>query len=174
MFANISKLTQPRDYLSVLNAAIIVDIAFQVALFVGLFQSPQLARWYELFHINAAIADILILVIGVILASIFYDYVFTEWSIWNFLLLALGIQIIHDILFYALVIKPFPRGKNRMMDVFKKYADDHGAGAIFGDSLMMISTVFLSAIFKNYSLNHNIIISIFSIYLLPYVLYTKV
>lgn len=62
-------------------------------------------------------ADILILVIGMILARAVFTWFDLEWSLWKFLLVALGIQIIHDYLFY-LVFMSVPRGTHRMMDVF--------------------------------------------------------
>jgi hypothetical protein len=47
-------------------------------------------------------ADVLILVLGAILARAFYKTVYgddAEWSLWRFIVLALGIQIAHDFLF---------------------------------------------------------------------------
>jgi hypothetical protein len=85
----------------------------------------------------------------------------------------LGIQIIHDILFYFLAIVPFPSGRNVMMDMFKLYAKDHGGGAILGDSLMVIMSVFLASYLAGWNINQNLILLMVGLYLTPYVLYSK-
>ena len=128
-----------------------------------------LRKWYKKYQLSAVIADVLILVIGIILARFFYKYLFTSFSIWKFTGLAVIIQIIHDILFY-LFFKSVPTGYNAMLDFFKDYAKEVGAGAILGDSFMMIIACLLSSHFATYSVNVNIILLIVSIYLFPYLI----
>jgi hypothetical protein len=60
-----------------------------------------------------------------------------------------------------------------MIDLFKDYANQVNAGAIMGDSFMMVITVIFSAFFANLNTNHNIIIGVFLIYTLPYILHIK-
>jgi hypothetical protein len=114
-----------------------------------------LKKWYKKFNLSAAIADTLILVIGIIIARFFYGYLFKEFNIWLFTGLAVVIQIIHDILFY-LFFNNIPKGYNYMLDFFKSYAKEVGVGAILGDSLMMILACLLSSYFATFSLNQNI------------------
>ena len=90
----------------------------------------------------------------------------------KFVALALIIQIAHDILFYIL-FKTVPRGVNKFLDMFKDYAEEVSAGAILGDSFMMVMTVLFSVFLSNQTLNYNIIFLIVSVYLIPYILYTK-
>jgi hypothetical protein len=64
-----------------------------------------------------------------------------------------------------------PRGKNMMLDTFKDYANEVGFKAVLSDSLMMILSCLLSSYFVSLNLNTNIIILIFSLYILPYAVY---
>jgi hypothetical protein len=63
-----------------------------------------------------------------------------------------------------------PRKYNEMIDFFKDYAKEVGAGAILGDSFMMFISCFLSSHFAIYSLNINIISLIISLYFIPYMI----
>jgi hypothetical protein len=122
---------------------------------------------------NLINSDTLILVIGIIIARFFYSKIFDKFNIIYFLLLVLFIQIIHDFLFFKLIINPLPRGINYMIDFFKDYASEVGAGAILGDSIMITIAVLLSSIFANYNININILLIVLFVYLVPYILHAK-
>ena len=169
MFKDISNFSNVNDYLPILNGCVSADIIIIFLLYHGVFKSYYLKKWYKKYQISAVIADVLILVIGIILARFFYKYFFTSFSIWKFTGLAVIIQIIHDILFY-LFFSSVPSGYNSMLDFFKQYAGEVGAGAILGDSFMMIIACLLSSYFDTYSVNGNIILLIVSIYLFPYLI----
>jgi uncharacterized protein YacL len=169
MFKDISNFSNVNDYLPILNGCVSADIIIIFLLYHGIFKSYYLKKWYKKYQISAVIADVLILVIGIILARFFYKYFFTSFSIWKFTGLAVIIQIIHDILFY-LFFSSVPSGYNAMLDFFKQYAGEVGTGAILGDSFMMIIACLLSSYFATYSVNGNIILLIVSIYLFPYLI----
>ena len=171
IFKDISNFTNVNDYLPILNGSLSADLIIIFLLHHGIFNSSLLKKWYKKYQLSAAIADILILVIGIILARFFYKYFFPmeDFNIWKFTGLAVTIQIIHDILFYWF-FKSIPRGYNAMLDFFKDYASEVGVGAILGDSFMMILTCLLSSHFARYSLNSNIILLVVLSYLLPFML----
>jgi len=169
MFKDISNFTNVNDYLPILNGCISADLIIIFLVYHGIFKSKLLGNWYKKYQLSAVIADVLILVIGIILARYFYRYFFTSFSIWKFTRLAVTIQIIHDILFYWF-FKSVPNDYNAMLDFFKDYAREVGAGAILGDSFMMIIACLLSSHFATYSLNSNLIILILSLYFVPYMI----
>ena len=94
-----------------------------------------------------------------------------KYNLINFVILAVLIQITHDIVFY-LFSKSVKRGKSKILDIFKDYGKEKGFGAIMADSLMIISSILIASYLKGKTLNSNIIILIFSIYLVPYMIYT--
>lgn len=169
MFQDISNFNNVNNYLPILNGCICSDIIIIFLLYNGVFNSIFLKKWYKKYQSSAFIADILILVIGIIITRFLYKYFFVSFNIWKFTGLALIIQIIHDILFY-LFFASVPRGYNGMLDFFKDYAKEVGTGAILGDSFMMIIACLLSSIFATYSLNTNIIILIIATYFIPYLI----
>ena len=169
MFKDISTFNNVSDYLPILNGCINADIIIIFLLYHGVFKSYYLKKWYKKYQLSAVIADVLILVIGIIIARYLYKYFFGAFNIWKFTGLAVIIQIIHDILFY-LFFKTVPRGYNSMLDFFKDYANEVGGGAILGDSFMMILSCLLSSHFATYTLNSNIILLIFLVYFVPYMI----
>ena len=126
-------------------------------------------KWYKKYQLSAVIADVLILVIGIIIARFLYKYIFDTFSIVKFTGLAVVIQVIHDILFY-LFFKSLPLGYNAILDFFKEYAKEKGGMAIVGDSVMMIMACLSSSYFETISLNSNIILLILFTYFVPYMI----
>jgi len=159
------------DYLPILNSVIITDIFVIMLLIKGLIKSKVLNNWYRRLTLSAVIADVLIIVIGIILTRFLYPYIFSKYSLFKFVILAVLIQITHDVLFY-LFSTSVQRGKSQILDIFKDYGTEKGTGAIIADSLMIISSILIATYLKGKTLNANIIILIFSIYLVPYMVYT--
>jgi len=168
---DISNFNNVSDYLPILNSVIITDIFVIILLIKGLIKSTVLENWYRNLTLSAVIADVLIIVIGIILARFFYPYVFSKYNLLHFLILAVVIQITHDIFFY-LFSKSVQRGKSKILDIFKDYGKEKGFNAIIADSLMIISSILIASYLKGKTLNTNIIILIVSVYLVPYMIYT--
>ena len=172
-FKNIAQFNKLNDYLPIFNAVIFTDWFFMALLFyTPVIKSRFLALWYNKYGLAGSIADILIIVIGFIIARYLYYKIFDKWSLWKFIALGLVVQIIHDILFYIL-FSSVPKGVNKMLDIFKPYAKDHGIYAIIGDSLMIIMSIILASLLSNLSTNSNIVIMIFNVYILVYVLHSQ-
>jgi hypothetical protein len=169
LFKDISNFNNVNDYLPILNGCINADLIIIFLVFHNIFKSNYLKKWYHKYQLSAVIADVLILVIGIVLSRFFYKFFFDSFNIWKFTALAVCIQIIHDILFYWL-FSSLPYGYNTMLDFFKEYAKEVGVGAILGDSFMMILSCLLSSYFATYSLNANIILLIVSVYFVPYLI----
>jgi uncharacterized protein YacL len=172
MFQNISHFNNTTQYLSILNGALITDLLFMFFLIFGVFHTKVLEQWYAKYTIAAAMEDTLILVIGVVIARFLYQPIFgSSFSIVKFTLLAVCIQVIHDLLFYVF-FSLIPKGSNQMMDTFKAYGKEVSFYAIVADSCMMASTCLLSSLLASWSTNSNIVLLIFVLYLFPYTLYT--
>jgi hypothetical protein len=169
--ADIYNFNNVSDYLPILNSVIITDIFVIILLIKGLIKSKVLENWYRNLTLSAVIADVLIIVIGIIITRFLYPYIFSKNNLLNFVLLAVFIQITHDIFFY-LFSKSVERGKSTILDIFKDYGKEKGFGAIIADSLMIISSILIASYLKGKTLNSNIIILIFSVYLVPYLIYT--
>jgi len=173
IFKDISNFNNINDYLPILNGCLNADLIIVFLVFHGFFKSAYLKKWYKKFNLSASIADVLILFIGIIIARFLYHFIFTGFNIWLFTLLAICIQIIHDIIFYWFFTS-IPVGYNYMLDFFKLYAKEVGAGAILGDSFMMILACLMTSYFATFSINVNIISLVISCYFLPYMIYYEI
>ena len=165
-FGDISNFNQVSDYLPILNGALLSDLLIIFFAYHGIINSFYLRKWYKKYQLSAVIADVLILVIGIIIARFLYKYIFDTFSIVKFTGLAVVIQVIHDILFY-LFFKSLPLDYNAML---KDYANEKGGMAIVGDSVMMIMACLSSSYFETISLNSNIILLIIFSYFVPYMI----
>jgi len=170
IFTDISNFHNINDYLPILVSAINVDLFVMFLLYHGFLRSKILKEWYSLFRLSAVIADVLILVIGVIITRFLYKYIFSEFSLIKFIGLAILVQIIHDYLFY-LFFNAIPKGTNYMLDFFKLYANRVRYKAILGDSLMMALVCILSSRWAGFDMNINIINLIITCYFIPYMVY---
>ena len=171
MFKDISNFNNIEDYLPILTAILIVDIIGIILSKTNIITSYYLRIWYKKFLLSAILADVLSIFIGIIFVRAIYNNIFTTFTIINFIILMLIIQIIHDILFY-IIFSLIPRGSNEMIDIFKDYANEMSYNAIIGDSLMVIAIGFLASYLANFNANINIIILVIFIYLLQFFLYS--
>jgi uncharacterized protein YacL len=170
MFKNIADFNNISDYLPLFNAVLITDLFVILLLNMRVIKSQVLRQWYSQYNLSAVIADVLIILIGLIITRALYYYVFDSFSILKFTILAVIVQITHDILFY-LLFSNIPRGVNKMIDTFKDYAKDVSYKAILADSGMMIMACLIASYLVNKNTNTNIIVLISFVYLLPYLLY---
>ena len=161
------------DYMSIINGSLKTDLFVIILLIQGSIKSKVLIDWYKTYNLSAVIADVFIIIIGVLLTRFLYPYVYgnNSFSLIKFIILAVIVQISHDILF-NFIINAIPRGANRMVDTFKAYAKEVGIKAILSDSAMMISTCLIANYLANKSSSTNIIVFICVVYCVPYLIYT--
>jgi len=170
---DISIFNNVNTYLPLLNSVLITDVLYMFLLYyTNLINSKILERWYETYRLSGVLADVTIIMLGFIITRYLYYKIFNKFSLLKFVLLLLLVQITHDILF-ALLFYSIPKGVNKMIDLFKDYGNELGFKAILGDSSMMIVSLIILLLIKDFTLNSNIIILIITLYFLPYILYTK-
>lgn len=122
--------------------------------------------WYKQFGIVAVISDCLVIVLGILFAQLFLP-------MYPLLPTAIAVQLVHDILFYLLVILPIPVGHNAMIDLFKSYSTENGWKILLADSIMIGSTVVLADYLETLKSSHIAFIGLLGVYALTYIIYTK-
>ena len=136
--------SSPIKLLPMLNGSLAADIVILFILYyTRFFNSDHLKKWYETYRLSAVLADVLILMIGMIIANCIFKTMGWSWTLVKYILVILLVQITHDILFY-IFIKSVPRGNNKMLDTFKDYAKEVKTGAVLGDSFMMVLSVLIA------------------------------
>jgi len=156
------------DLLHISSAVVWVDF-FTMALSKVFDMTQSLDVWYKKFGIVAVISDCLVIVLGVMLAQ----FISPSASVTVLAGLSVLIQVIHDYLFYVLVILGVPRGQNEMIDLFKTYAKEGSYKIILADSAMIASTVFLGDYLTTFDRNTVSFVGLLGAYALTYILYTK-
>ena len=170
MSKNIADFNNTNDYLPLLNAVLITDLFVILLSNTKMIKSKVLRQWYSQYNLSAVIADVFIILIGLIITRAIYYYIFDSFSIVKFIILAVMVQITHDILFY-IFCRSVPRGINKMLDTFKDYGNEVSYYAILSDSGMMAMSCLIAYYLVNKPTNINIITLITSVYVLPYLLY---
>lgn len=132
--------------------------------------TKTLGTWYSKFGVVAVGSDILIIVLGIALAM----FLFPGISGWNLVAVSVGIQIVHDVLFYIGVIRGVPSGQNAIIDLFKQYAAEGSWKIIVADSAMVAASVLLMEYLEN-NLSADItrFLGVLAAYSLLYIIYTK-
>ena len=161
------------EYIPILTANIYADLFIIFLTFSGIFyKSASLTRWYKKYRLSAMMADILIGVLYILLGRYIVSYFKLDVGLTAFAAICVGIQVIFDFLFYFF-FSVVPYKSNDMLDFFKEYAKETKIDAIFGDSVLVIFAVILSALLNTQSVDFNIVGLIISLYLVPYFIYMK-
>ena len=178
---NIQPLTNMKnkfEYIPIITSNIFADLIIIYLSFTYLLGSKNskswiiLENWYKKYRLSAMIADILIGVLYLIIARYIAFISKIKFDLFTFSILAVCVQLVFDFLFY-LLFTIIPKGENNMLDLFKEWAKYAKLDALWGDSILVIIGVIISALLNNLSFDQNIFILILSIYLIPYFIYMK-
>jgi hypothetical protein len=132
--------------------------------------TKALGTWYKEFGVVAVGQDILIIVLGIALSM----FLAPGASGWSLVGVAVGIQLIHDVLFYVGVILPVPSGHNRIIDLFKQYASEGSWKILLADAGMIAASVLLmETLDNNYTDTQIGFLGLLAVYALSYIIYTK-
>ena len=74
---------------------------------------------------------------------------------------------------YKLVIEPTPKGINKIIDVYKDYAVEGGINILLADSAMVLGSGLIAMYLKNQEFETTTTILVTSLYIIPYLIYTK-
>ena len=163
--------------ISLLSAALWVDFVVMVITKIlpgqhlsFLPPTGALKLWYDKFGVAAVAADVFSLMLGVLLAMFLFP---TAYG-FQLVLAAVLVQVLHDILFYVIVILGLPQGQNSMIDIFKTYANEGRWTILLADALMVSSVVLIAEMSDIFFTYRAIAFqAILGMYSLIYITYTK-
>jgi hypothetical protein len=158
------------DYLSLIIGALVTDMFVMILFLQGIFKSKYFVEWYRKFGLGAVLADVTIIMLVIIVTYFIYSFLFTKFYLLPFVLLAVFIQIIHDLLFGYFI--SYSDSKSPILTIFKLYAKEHEFAIIFADSLMIISTILIMFLMKNLLTNLKLFILTLALYILTFLLYS--
>lgn len=155
------------DLLHISSAVVWVDF-FTIVLTKLFPLTRSINVWYDKFGIVAVLSDCLVIILGIMISQ----FLVPGASVTTLALTSVGVQVVHDVLFYLLVILGIPKGHNSMIDLFKSYSAEGGYKILIADALMISGTVFLGDYFT--TLNKKIVtfLGLLGAYAMTYILYT--
>jgi len=127
-----------------------------------------LKDWYNQFGLSAVLADVLVIVLGSLMAQYIYTECLSSYSPLLFLLLVVLIQLVHDLLFYVGVIQTVPQGQNGMVDIFKRYASDSSWKILIGDAILILGSTVVAAASLQLSPPLFVFLGLLTVYAVPY------
>ena len=157
-------------YLELFIGALITDMFVMILFLLGIFKSKYLVEWYKKFGLGAVLADVTIIMLGIIITYFIYPFLFKKFHLLSFVFLAVCVQIIHDLLFGYFI--SYSKSQSPILTIFKSYAKELGFTIIFADSLMIISTILIMMFLQKFSTNLKLFILTLSLYILTFLLYS--
>ena len=155
--------------------SIIASVLFLEVFFIIVFRkmSPNLDNWYKDFGLNAILSDCSIILLGFALVRYLYTrFIYKRFGYSPLLFVAtlVAVQIIHDSIYYFLIVLPYPSGSNKIIDFMKKYGKEGGVYPIIGDSSMMIGMGFFAMLLNSLPREYSVVLILLALYAYPYLL----
>lgn len=173
ILGDISNANNTLDFIQIFTAVLIVDfIVILIAKKTNKF-GKAINVWYDKLGMTAVMLDVFIIVIGIIITRYIFTYFQIPFNATYFILIALIVQLIHDVLLYLLVIVPSKKGTSTVIDIYKDYATENGAYILLADSMMVFLSCLIAMLLKQQDTHVSISLMILMIYLIPYYVYSK-
>ena len=173
---DIGDYTHTDDFIPIGSATIFVINVTAMLTRLGYLGGKTLNTYFDAFGLEGILANTSLIVIIFQIARYGYTKFYTEggkaWSPFVFVCALIGVQILHDIFFYYGVINVVPTGNNEMIDALKRYSQENGSRALAGHAGFLIFVAIVAMFLKERSLMFIILTTIFTLYLLPYVITT--
>jgi uncharacterized protein YacL len=154
------------DILRLITAALVIEF-WVIYVFKHLGTGRNIKKWYNKFGLVAVLSDVTSVIIGVMIAY----FIVPNATGLTLGLYSVGVQIIHDVLYYLLIVIQIPRGTNAVIDLMKDYAQEVSWGPIVADSAIMLSTVGIYTLLRGQSVEIIAFISFSALYAITYVVY---
>lgn len=156
------------NIIALVVAVLWVDL---IVIFISLYGllGTTIREWYAKFGPVAVLSDCLIIILVIMLANFLYP----DAGIIELILLGLILQLIHDLLFYVLVIQTVPEGQNSVIDLFKKYAAEGSYRILIADALMVLASILGQYYLETQTIEVTSFLGFLGTYAISYSIYTK-
>jgi len=154
------------DILKLVTAVLIVEF-WVIYIFKVLGSGKSIKIWYEKFGAFAVLSDVTSVLIGVMIAN----FVVPNAGTLKLAMYSVIVQVIHDVLYYVLLVRQLPKGTNSVIDLMKEYAAETSWGPIVADAGIMISSVLVYGMLKGQSTERVFFLMFSALYAITYVVY---
>jgi hypothetical protein len=157
----------------VFSSLICLDAVIGLSRFAGL-GGITLNAFFDIFGLEAVLTVLSKMTILLLVTrwayTTFYMVGDRRWSPFVFICFALLLQTLHDLFMNFVVLSNMPNGKNDMVDLLKKYAQENGSRAFVGHSVFLIFVCVIAMFLKETTTLFTVIVVAFAIWLLPLML----
>lgn len=133
-----------------------------------------LNSFFDTMGLEAVMVIVALVVVLFEVSRFAYSYLYTSggkvWSPLVFVAILLGVQMVHDTLFYVAVVSNVPSGKNQVIDFLKRYGKENGVRALGASATFMILVATLAMLYKEFSPVLLFSIVGVAVYALPYLM----
>jgi hypothetical protein len=174
---DISDYREINDFRPIASATLVgINLTLLLARFGGL-GGISLNTYFDAFGLEGILSNMSLVVILMQAARWGYTKFYNPagskpWSPFIFVCILIGVQMVHDMLFYYGAINALPSGVNEMVDVLKGYAKENGTRALSGHAVFLIVVAVISMFLKETSLLFSFVVVSIAFYLLPYIITT--
>jgi hypothetical protein len=162
------------DIYTIVSSSLFTLTLSLVATRIGNLGGFSLNTYFDIFGIEGVLGNTMLITLMFQLARYFYTVLYAKadksWSPFVFICALMGVQILHDVLFYYGVVNVLPSGKNEMIDILKQYAKENSAGAIGGHSALLLVTALVAMITNDMDIVSKFVLVLLVLYVLPYIL----
>jgi len=154
------------DISRLVTATLVVEF-WVIYVFKVLGTGKSIKTWYDTFGVLAVVSDVTSVLIGIMIA----DYIVPGATAITLMVYSVIVQIVHDVLYYVLLVRQLPRGTNAVIDLMKDYGTEVSWGPIVADSAIMISSVGTYTLLEGQSTRNIAFIAFVALYAITYVVY---
>jgi hypothetical protein len=154
------------DIAKLVTAALVTEF-WVIYVFKHLGTGKSIKTWYDKFGLVAVLSDVTSVIIGVMIAH----FIVPSASVSTLALYSVIVQIVHDVLYYLLIVRQLPRGTNAVIDLMKDYSTEVSWGPIVADAAIMLSTVGIYTLLKGQSKERTAFIGFAALYAITYIVY---
>jgi hypothetical protein len=134
-----------------------------------------LNSFFDTLGLEAVVVIVVLVVVLFEVARFAYSFYTSGGKVWSplvFVAILLGVQMVHDLIFYVGVVSNVPSGKNQVIDFLKRYGKENGARALGASATFMIVVATLAMLYKEFSPVLLFGIVGVAVYALPYLMNT--
>jgi hypothetical protein len=174
ILGDIGSYLQTENVWPILFATVIcMDAVIGLSRFAGL-GGYSLNAFFDLFGLEGVILILshttMLLLITQWAYTTFYMVGERRWSPFVFVCFALLLQTLHDLFWNFVLLSNVPNGKNEMIDIAKKYAQENGSRAFIGHNVLLIFVCVIAMFLKETSQLFTVIVVAIGVGLLPLML----
>jgi len=154
------------DIYRLITSALVIEF-WVIYIFKVLGHGKNIKIWYNKFGLVAVLSDVTSVMIGIMIAH----FLVPSASGWALAIYSVIVQIIHDVMYYLLIVLQIPRGTNAVIDLMKDYGQEKSTGIIVADSAIMLTTVGMYTLLNGQSVERLFFITLAALYSITYVVY---